>query len=241
MNGLASDDSPAAAAERLIVHHVAARAFGRESGGMSDATRIVIQRNVRLAAALRACAMLRGQNVFLDHALDSGGAGLRLPARTRLVGYPAQEKAFLVFLKTLEPHLPRTPTVGPGSTGELVLHAESGAKWHVAFRYGKSPEIRVRTLAWLDVPTKAIQPLASAPRAVTASGRSEILLVDPDGSFVALRVAATTVHMRRGSAGEKGRVSKKVYAHRWQAEAALERAMKTLRARGFRRRNASAR
>lgn len=197
---------------------------------------MVGERNVRVAGALKACASLRGRNVFLDHALDAGR--VRLPEGTRLIGYPVQEQAFLVFLATLAPHLPRAPKMGSASYGELTLRSESGATWHVWLQYGDRPEVRVRRLAWIDVPMRGVRPLEVRPAtgARAKAGPKETLYVDPEGSFVALRVAGATLHTRRGHAGEKGRSSKKVYAHRWQADAALERAAKALRKSGYRRR-----
>lgn len=204
---------------------------------MSDATTIVKQSNVVLREALRACAALRGQNVFLDHALDASDR-VHLPEETKLVGYGAQEKAFLVFLKTLEPHLPRTPATGPRSRGELLLRTESGATWFVLFVYGRMPKITVQRLAWVPVPfgtARALRaskgPVVKAPKRPTAAPTR---LVDPSGAFVIAEVSAKRLVVVRGHAGEKGRQSAKSYARPQLASLALQRLIGSLRAKGYR-------
>lgn len=207
---------------------------------MSDSTTIVKQSNVVLRRALEACAALRGQNVFLDHALDAGDR-VSIPEETKLIGYTKQEQSFLVFLKTIEPHLPRTPKTGPRSQGELLLRTESGHTWQVLFRYRDEPKIVVHRLAWLGVPLGKVRPLR-APR-TTATQRPTTKpaatpgtrFVDASGDFVVLRAASNRLVVVRGSAGTKGRTHTKTFAHRWQAEAALERLATSLRKQGFRR------
>ena len=210
---------------------------------MSDSTAIVSQSNVVLRRALEACAPLRGLNVFLDHALDAGDR-VRVPKETKLIGYAKQEHAFLVFLKTLEPHLPRTPKTGPRSQGELLLRTETDQTWQVLFRYRDEPRIVVHRLAWLGVPLGKIRPLR-APKKPAAQGAGAesskarpvagTRFVDASGDFVVARVAQNRLVVVRGAAGSKGRTSTKTFAHQWQAKAAFERLVASLRQNGFRR------
>jgi hypothetical protein len=209
---------------------------------VSESTRIEKQTNVVLRRALEVCAPLRGKNAFLDHALDAGDR-VHLPDETRLIGYAKQEQAFLVFLKTLEPHLPRTPKTGPRSQGELLLRSESGHAWQVIFRYRDAPKIVVHRLAWLGVPLGKVRPLRAPKGAGSGTGASKTKaattpgtrLVDPSGDFAVLRVASHRLVVVRGSAGSKGKTSTKTFAHQWQAKAAFDRLAGALRKKGFRR------
>lgn len=208
---------------------------------MSDATSIVRQTNVKLKGALAACAHLRGKNAFLDHALDAGDR-VHVPEETRLVGYAKQEKEFLVFLKTIEPHLPKTPTVGHLSQGTLELRTEGGGSWVVLFRYGNTPKITVQKVAWIGVPLGAIKPIR-APKgtAKTAGGAPATKViagtrfVDPSGDFVILRVAGSRLVIVRGAAGSPGKKSEKAFDHVWKATAAFEKLAASLRKKGYRR------
>lgn len=205
---------------------------------MSDSTTIVKQSNVVLRRALEACAPMRGQNAFLDHALDAGDR-VHVPPETKLIGYAKQEQAFLVFLKTLEPHLPKTPKTGPRSQGVLLLRAESGLSWQVFFRYRDQPKIVVHRLAWLGVPLGKVRPLRAPRKAASASSAGAeaagTRFVDASGDFAVLRVASNRLVVVRGSAGSRGKASTKTFAHQWQAQAAFDRLAASLRKAGFRR------
>lgn len=200
---------------------------------MGDSTRVVKQTNVVLKHALAACAALRGQNAFLDLALDAGDR-VHLPPSTKLVGYAKQEQAFLTFLKTLEPHLPKTPKTGPRSHGELLLRTESGQTWQVLFRYRDEPRVVVHRLAWLGVPLWKVRPLR-VPKSASPSAGARF--VDASGEFVVTRVDGKQLVVVRGAAGSKGTSTTKTFAHPRQAAAALERLEAGLRAKGFRRRS----
>lgn len=207
---------------------------------MSDPTEIVRQTNVRLKGALAACAHLRGKNAFLDHALDAGDR-VSIPEETRLVGYAKQEKEFLVFLKTIEPHLPTTPSLGPRSQGTLELRTEGGGTWQVLFWYRATPKIVVHKVAWVGVPLGAIKPLRAPKGATKSTGApatktiAGTRFVDASGDFVIARVAGSRLVIVRGAAGSAGRKSGKTFDHVWKANAAFEKLAASLRKQGFRR------
>jgi hypothetical protein len=184
--------------------------------------------------ALEACASLRGKNVFLDLALDAGDR-VHLPEESKLVGYPKQERAFLVFLKTIEPHLPTSPSSGHRSLGSLVLQSEAGAMWHVSFSYGLRPKITVQRVAWVPVPLGAIRALPTPKSAKKSPSIPGTRFVEALGDFAVLRVAANRLVVVRGSAGTQGKTSTKTFAHQWQATAAFERLATSLQKKGFRR------
>lgn len=196
---------------------------------MGTATAVVSEKNVKLRGALEACAGLRGLNAFLDHALDAGR--IHLPEETKLVGYAAQERAFLVFLKTLEPHLPKSPERGPRSRGELLLRSETNETWLIIFRYGARPQIAVRRLAWLGVPLGKVRPLRAGKGAREVKGTR---LVDPSGDFVVARVEGNRLIVVRGAAGSRGKEVTQTFAHPKQATAALDRLLSALRRKHFR-------
>lgn len=199
---------------------------------MGDVTRIGHQHNVRLRAAARALEGHRGKNPFLDVLLDAGADEFRLPLGSKVVGYAAQERALLELFRSLAPLLPKAPRVGPSAFGTIVLESESGGTWHVTLRYGVKPSISIRKRVWVEVPLGSVKPLK--PTSASRATPGELRYVTSEGDFVALRVAHATLHTRRGSAGDRGRATKKTFPVAWRAEAALERAAAALRAKGYR-------
>jgi predicted DNA-binding WGR domain protein len=209
---------------------------------MGDSTRLVSARNVRVAAGFwKQAEALRGKNVFLDMALEhgpgkDGALNLKLSDETRLLGYPRQEKDYLVFLRTVESFLPATPTTGHRSLGEALFESEAQARWHVTFLFGVKPRVRVQRLVWADLGLSTVKPLVAAK--VPAGGKGEIVYVNGDTAFQGVRVSRNVLAIRKGWLGEKGKTSSKRFAHEWQAQAAADRLMKKLREQGYRRRKA---
>jgi hypothetical protein len=189
-------------------------------------TKVVSQRNVRLSEALRRAAPLEGANRFLDEALRTGAVAL--PSGGRLLGDPAREREFLVFLRTVTPWLPTSPASGPGSVGEVLLRSGTNETWLVAFHYGPRPSVRVRRLAWVDVPLGKSRALK-----VARGGPPGVLYSDGRRS-VRLRLARTVLTIERHE-GARRRTTTRGYAHQWQAEAALEREAAAARRLGLRR------
>ncbi|TQF14191.1 hypothetical protein FJV41_20110 [Myxococcus llanfairpwllgwyngyllgogerychwyrndrobwllllantysiliogogogochensis] len=205
---------------------------------MSDSTTLLGARNVRISADFwKKCAPLLGNNVFLDLALVRrtawGDLDLSLPEGTLLIGYVKQEKDYLVFLKTLESFLPKSPTTGLKSWGEAVFESTGGGRWRVLFRYGPKPEIRVRYQVWAVKPVSSIRPLSRAKATRAARPDEERLFVDTETGFRGVALVGSELWVRAGSLGEPGRGKRTAFKDAKQARAAADALIAKLRKKGF--------
>ncbi|MCP3057719.1 hypothetical protein LXT21_02895 [Myxococcus sp. K38C18041901] len=205
---------------------------------MGESTTLVGARNVRVSAEFwRKCAPLLGNNVFLDLALVRrtawGDLDLSLPEGTRLIGHAKQENDYLVFLKTLEPFLPRSPTTGLKGWGEAVFESTGGGRWRVLFQYGPKPEVRVRYQVWAVKPVSSIRPLSRAKATRAARPDEERLFVDAETDFRGVTVVGRELWVRQGSLGEPGRGQRTEFKDAKKARAAADALIAKLRKQGF--------
>ncbi|QSQ14124.1 hypothetical protein [Myxococcus landrumensis] len=205
---------------------------------MSDSTTLTGVRNIRVSEDFWVeCAPLLGKNVFLDLALvgrkRSGDISLSLPEGTRLIGYGRQEKDYLVFLRTLESFLPRSPTTGLKAWGEATFESTNGGRWRVLFQYGPKPAIRVRYQVWAIKPSSSIRPL-SVKRAKTGPHPEvERLFVDAETAFRGVTLAGNELRVREGSLGEMGRTKRTAFKDEKQARVAANTLIAKLGRQGF--------
>ncbi|GEN13507.1 hypothetical protein SAMN05443572_1026 [Myxococcus fulvus] len=205
---------------------------------MGESTTLAGARNVRVTAAFwTKCAPLLGNNVFLDLALVRrtawGDLDLSLPEGTRLIGYAKQEKDYLVFLKTLEPFLPRSPSTGLKGWGEAAFESTGGGRWRVVFQYGPKPEIRVRYQVWAIKPVSSIRALSRAKSTRAARPDEERLFVDAKTDFKGVALVGRELWVREGSLGEPGRGKRTAFKDEKKARAAADALIAKLRKQGF--------